>query len=71
MRFAMKVTIHISHCEADDLAAVEAQATRLGLAVVARGDFMGRRHTEFAGDMSAAALANLLDNGPEPSAVAA
>ena len=67
----MKVTIHVSHGEADDLAAVEAKAMRQGLTVVARGEFMGRRHTEFAGDMSASALANLLDSVPELSAVAA
>ena len=67
----MKVTIHITHSETDDLAEVEARARRMGLAAIARGNFMGRHHTEFAGDMSASALATLLDSAPELSAVAA
>jgi hypothetical protein len=56
----VKVTIHISHTEADDLAEVEAAARRLGMAVTARGAFMGKSHTEFGAAMSPSALADLL-----------
>lgn len=56
----MKVTIHISHTEADDLAEVEAAARRLGMTPTARGAFMGKHHTELSGTMTASALADLL-----------
>ena len=56
----MKVTIHISHTDADDLSEVEAAARRLGMALTARGAFMGKHHTELGGVMTASALADLL-----------
>ncbi len=67
----MKVTIHISHGEADDLIAVEAAARRLGMTVTQRGAFMGVHHTEFSGAMSASDLAGLLGAEPDLSAAAA
>ena len=66
----MKVTIHISHTEADDLAEVEAAARRLGMSLTARGDFMGRRHTELTTTMAPSALAALLAAGGEVSVAA-
>ena len=67
----MKITIHIQHSDAENLADVEAAARRLGLAVSTRGDFMGQHHAELVGEMSADALADLLDVAPELSAAAA
>jgi hypothetical protein len=67
----MKVTIHITHTEADDLAQVEAAARQLGLDVTSHGGFMGRRHTELAAEMDPATLAALLEAAPRPSAAAA
>ena len=67
----MKVTIHISHTEADDLAEVEAAARRLGMNLTARGAFMGKHHTELGGAMTPSALAALLAASGEPDAVAA
>ena len=71
MRFAVKVTIHISHGENDDLASVEAAARRLGMDIVQRGGFMGQHHTEFSANMTPVALVGLLQADAEPSAVAA
>ena len=66
----MKVTIHISHGEAEDVALVEAAARRLGLAITQRGAFMGVRHAEFSGTMSAPALADLLAEADVTAAAA-
>ena len=71
MRFAVQVTIHISHGENDDLASVEAAARRLGMDIVQRGGFMGQHHTEFSANMTPVALVGLLQADAEPSAVAA
>ena len=67
----MKVTIHITHTEADDLAQVEAAAERLGLDVTSHGGFMGRRHTEMSAEMDAPTLTALLDAAPRARPVAA
>jgi len=67
----MKVTIHISHCESDDLGAVQATAAALGFDVTPRGAFMGKCHTEFARDLSPGALETLLETLGDPSAIAA
>jgi hypothetical protein len=66
----VKVTIHISHTEADYLSAVEAAARRLGMTATARGDFMGKHHTELSGIMTPSALADLLAADREVSAAA-
>ena len=66
----MKITIHINHTEADDLAAVESAARGAGLVLTRRGDFMGRCHTEISGEMSPSALADLLDAAPQISEAA-
>ena len=67
----MKITIHIQHSDADNLAEVEAAARNRGLTVSTRGDFMGQHHVELVGEMSAGALVDLLDIAPELSAAAA
>jgi len=56
----MKVSIHISHTEADDLGRVQALAQALGLDFAARGGFMGKHHAEITADLSPAALEALL-----------
>jgi hypothetical protein len=66
----VKVTIHISHTEADDLSDVEAAARRLGMTLTARGAFMGKHHTELGGVMTASALADLLSVDDGVSAAA-
>ena len=71
MGFVVKVTIHISHGENDDLASVEAAARRLGMDVVQRTAFMGQHHTEFSANMTSVALVELLEADAELSAVAA
>ena len=58
--FAMKVTIHISHSEGDDLSRAETAARMLGCDVTKRGGFMGTHHTELSREMDVATLANLL-----------
>jgi hypothetical protein len=67
----VKVTISISHGEAEDLAQVEAAARRLGMTIAQRGSFMGVHHAEFSGQMTARALTDLLSVEPDVSAVAA
>jgi hypothetical protein len=56
----MKVTIHISHTEGDDLTRVETAARMLDWEVNRRGGFMGKHHTELSGEVDAATLANML-----------
>jgi hypothetical protein len=67
----MKITLHISHAEADDLARAETAARRLGWQVTSRGGFMGKHHTELCAEMSAAALAEMLELASQTVAVVA
>jgi len=67
----MKVTLHISHSDADDLAAVHATAEALGFDLTERGPFMGGRHTEIARDLSPAELQTMLETLGGPLCVAA
>jgi hypothetical protein len=67
----MKVTIHLSHAEGDDLTGVEAAARLLGCEVTRRGGFMGKHHTELSREMDAATLASLLLQAQDHSADAA
>lgn len=67
----MKVTIQISHTDADDLAEVKSAAHRAGLNVTVRGPFMGQHQTELGGTMTPSALADLLAADPAVSARAA
>jgi len=67
----MKVTLHISHSDADDLAAVHATAEALGFGLTERGPFMGRRHAEIAGDLSPAELRRMLEALSDPLSAAA
>lgn len=71
VRAPVKVTIHITHSETDDLAEVEAAARRLGLTVTQRGGFMGVHHTELGAVMTASTLAGLLNDEAAVEAVAA
>lgn len=66
----MRVTIHISHTESDDLASVQAAAAVLGFEITERGGFMGDHHTELAKEMNPTALEDLLDAYGENLAVA-
>ena len=67
----MKISIHISHTEADDLDGVEAAAEALGLDVAARGGFMGRQHMEITADLSPADLEAMLTGLGARNAIAA
>ena len=67
----MKVTIHISHSDADDLGALQAAAAALGFDVTPRGAFMGRSHTEMARDLSPDAVQTMLGTLGDHSAIAA
>ncbi len=67
----MKVTIHISHSEGEDLTGVEIGARLLGCDITKREGFMGGRHTELSREMDAGTLANLLLQAQSQSANAA
>jgi hypothetical protein len=70
-RRAMKISIHISHTEADDLGGVRAAAQEMGLDFSARGGFMGKQHAEITADLSPATLEALLTSLGARSALAA
>ncbi len=67
----MKVTIHISYSEGEDLTGVEVGARMLGCEITKRGGFMGNHHAELSREMDAATLANLLLQAQDQSANAA
>jgi hypothetical protein len=67
----MKVTIHISHCEGDDLTRAETAARMLGCEITKRGGFMGKHHTELSREMDVVTLANLLLQAQDLSVKAA
>ncbi len=67
----MKITIHISHSEADDLTRAETAARMLGCEVTKRGGFMGTHHTELSREMDVVTLANLLREAQNLSVEAA
>ena len=67
----MKVTIHISHDEGDDLTRAETAARMLGCEVTKRGGFLGKHHTELSREMDTVMLANLLLRAQDVSADAA
>ena len=67
----MKVTIHISHSEGDDLTRAETAARMLGCEITKRGGFMGNHHTELSREMDVATLANLLLQAQDLSVKAA
>lgn len=56
----MKVTVHIDHTAADELATIWDTATSSGFDLKSRGEFMGKHHTEFARDMAPADLQRML-----------
>jgi hypothetical protein len=70
-RSPMKVIIHISHSDSDDLCAIQAAAAALGFEVTPRGAFMGRSHTEMARDLTSDALETMLETLGGGSAIAA
>lgn len=57
----MKVTIHVAHNDPEELQGAHAAAISLGFAVTARGDFMGKHHTEFSRELSPDAIAAMLE----------
>ncbi|HEY4030454.1 MAG TPA: hypothetical protein VGM25_08930 [Caulobacteraceae bacterium] len=67
----MKVTIHISHSDCDDLCALQAAAAALGFEVTLRGAFMGRSHTEMARDLTPDAVEAMFETLGDQSAIAA
>ena len=67
----MKVTVHISHSETDDLGRIQDQARALGLNVTSRGGFLGKHHTEIEGDMTPATLESMLQLSAANTSVAA
>ncbi len=67
----MKVAIHISHSQGEDLAELQATASVLGFSCISRGGFMGKDYSEIEGEMSVDTLRRMLDAAAEVAAVAA
>ena len=67
----MKVAIHISHTQGEDLAQLQAAASVLGFSCISRGGFMGKNYSEIEGEMSVETLQRMLDAVAEAEAVAA
>ncbi len=67
----MKVSIHISHTQGEDLAGLKAAANALGYTCTSRGGFMGKNYSEIEGEMSVETVQRMLDAVGEVESVAA